>query len=118
MPIRRSRAHEIERVLPSEAVQDGLQHEDTDRDAVPDEFVGDDGLNEEDEYGECHDLRQRDQIQLFEVLDEFVAVIPQMACITMPAIIATPSRKASTSTIAVSLESESAQCLHQALHLR
>jgi hypothetical protein len=49
MPVRRSRAHEIERVLPSEVVQDGLQHEDTDHDAVPDEFVGDDGLNEEGE---------------------------------------------------------------------
>ncbi len=68
-------AEEVERVLPAEVVDDGHDDEDTDDDAVADELVGDDGLYEEREENEDEDLREGDDVELFEVLEELVVVV-------------------------------------------
>ena len=57
--VRRSRAGQVEGVLPAEVEEDGLKHEDADDDAVADELVGDHGLDEEREQGESPVLAER-----------------------------------------------------------
>ena len=52
-------AEQVERVLPAEVEKDGYDDEDADDDAVADELVGDDGLDEEREQGEGEHLRER-----------------------------------------------------------
>ena len=73
--VRRGVAEEVERVLPAEVEQDGLHHEDADDDAVADELVGDDGLHEEREQGKDEDLREGDEVELLDVLEELVVVV-------------------------------------------
>ncbi len=73
--ISRNGAGEIQGVLPPEGEKDGLQHEYSDDDAVPQEFVRDHGLHEHGEQRERQHLRQRDQEQFLQVLKHFVVVV-------------------------------------------
>ncbi len=68
-------AEEVEGVLPAEVVEDGHDDEDADDDAVADELVGDHGLDEEGEENEDEDLREGNDVELFEVLEELVVVV-------------------------------------------
>src|SRR5580704_5516711 len=68
-------AVEIESVLPPETEKNRNQHNDADRNAMPDEFVADHGLNEKSEQRKCHDLREGDDEQLLEILQQFEVVI-------------------------------------------
>ena len=68
-------AEEVERVLPAEVEEDGHQHEDADHDAVAHELVRHDGLHEQCEQDEDEDLREGDEIELLEVLQQLVVVV-------------------------------------------
>ncbi len=68
-------ADEVQRVLPAERRKDLKQDEDADQDAVADKLVRHDGLDEEGKENEDEDLREGHNIELLEVLQEFVVVI-------------------------------------------
>ena len=61
--------------FPSEAVEDGHQDEESDEDRISQKFVRDHGLNEEREKNEGENLREGDDVEFLEVLQEFVVVV-------------------------------------------
>ena len=70
-----SLAWKIERVLETVAKQNRERDEETDDDSVADEFVADDGLNEESEEGEDEHLGIGDDEKFLEVLGDFEVVV-------------------------------------------
>ena len=68
-------ADEVEGILPAEVVEDRHEDEDADHDAVAHKLVRDDGLDEEREKDEGEDLREGHDVELLEVLEEFVMVV-------------------------------------------
>ena len=73
--VRRRRARQVERVFPAEVEQDRLKDEDSDHNSVADEFVRDHGLDKQREKSEGQNLREGDDVELLEILQDFVVVI-------------------------------------------
>ena len=71
----RRRAKEIESILPSEVKKDRLQNENADNNAMADEFVGHNGLHKHSQQSKDQNLREGDDVELFEILQQVVVVV-------------------------------------------
>ena len=105
--VSRRLAHQVQRVLPTEAVENGHQDKESDQDAVADEFVRNDGLNEQGQKRISQNLREGYDIQLFEILRQLVVVVTGTVCIRMPTSMAIVNRISSMMTMALKRESQS-----------
>src|SRR5580704_6502141 len=72
-----SLADEVEGVLPAKAVEDGHEDKEPDQDGIADKLVRNHGLNEEGKKGEGDYLREGHDVELFDVLKEFVVVVTE-----------------------------------------
>ena len=70
----RGGAEEVEGIFPAEVEEDGLNDEGADNNGVADEFIGDEGLDEERQEGVDHHLGEGDEEELLDVLEEVVVV--------------------------------------------